>query len=147
MQMLFLLHLQKPNPAIHISAKELSDNRKSDMTYGPIPCTWRPPLNVRARLKLSWWQIPTGVLLAHLWIPLRFRAAAQYLALTSDLLTVEGVHAPFCTINQNGAAKNSKPQEKKKNLFPCGVATRCGVLNKTASWQLLSITSKGSSEP
>lgn len=24
-----------------------------------------------------------------------------------------GVHAPFCTINQNGTAKNSKPQEKK----------------------------------
>lgn len=84
---------------------------------------WRPPLNIRARLKLSWWQIPTGGPLAHLWIPLRFREAAHYLVLTSDLLTVGwgvGVRAPFCPINQNGTAKISWPQKTKSaSIWRC----------------------------
>lgn len=95
------------------------------MSYGSIPYAWRPPLNIRARLKLSSWQIPTGGPLAHLWIPLRFREAAQYLVLTSDLLTVGGVvvgggvHAPLCPINQNGTAKISKPQKTKSISIWC----------------------------
>lgn len=95
------------------------------MSYGSIPYAWRPPLNIRARLKLSSWQIPTGGPLAHLWIPLRFREAAQYLVLTSDLLTVGGVvvgggvHAPLCPINQKGTAKIRTPQKTKSISIWC----------------------------